>query len=141
MRKIIHKPHLFFLALVPIVFLSGLLNRESTIDVNIHATYIVMDIWALSVFSTVFFFLIFINYYALHAIKKPAKRILSIIHIVLQIIALIPLFYIFFTADTKRDYAQTVDMNIIFVLGFVVFIMASFVHLINFFASLLGKKQ
>jgi len=141
MIKIIRNPHWFFLALVPIVFLSGLLNRDATIPFNISATYIVVDIWSISVFSVVFFFLIFINYYALHAIKKPAKRILTIIHIFLQVIALIPLFYIFFTADMKRDYAQTVDMNIIFVLGFVVFIVASFVHLINFFVSLLSKKQ
>lgn len=141
MKKIIDRPHLLFLALVPIVFISGLLNRESTIDVNIYATYIVMDIWSLSVFSTVFLFLIFINYYALHAIKKPAKRILTVLHIVLQVIALIPLFYVFFTADTKRNFTQTIDMNAILILGFMIFIVASFVHLVNFFVSLISKKQ
>jgi hypothetical protein len=51
------------------------------------------------------------------------------------------MFYVFFTADVKRDYTETVDMNAILVLGFMVFIMASFIHLINFFVGLLGKKQ
>lgn len=141
MKKFFRNPHWFFLALVPLVLLSGLLNREASITVNISATYFLIDVWSMSIFSMVFFFLIFINYYALHAIKKPAKLILSIIHMVLQIIAIIPLFYVFFTADVKRDYTETVDMNVILVLGFMVFIMASFIHLINFFVSLLGKKQ
>ena len=141
MKKIIRKPHLFFLFLVPLVVISGILNKEGTIDLNIYATYIVINVWHMSIFSAVFFFLIFINYYALFMIKKPPKKILTVLHIILQLIALVSLFYVSFTSETKRDFSETIDMNALLVLGFVIFLLASFIHLINFFVSLLSKKQ
>lgn len=141
MKKIIRKPYLFFLALIPLVVLAGIFNKDGAIDFNIYATYIVISIWHVSMFSAVFFFLIFVNYYSLFIMKKPVKRILTVLHIVLQVIALFPLLYVIFTSKIERNFVETIDMNVLLVLGFVVFLLASLIHFINFFISLLGKKQ
>jgi len=88
-----------------------------------------------------FFILIAINYTSLTITKKPPKKTLTILHIILQIAALAPLLYFIYNSDTPKTYQQVSQMNIILVMAFILFIIATVVHLINFMASLLAKKD
>ncbi len=141
MRKIIDKPQLFFLWLIPVVLIAGLLNKGDNALFNYHDIYFLMDVWYISIFSAVFFFLIFINYYVLISNKKPLKSTLTKLHIVLQVIALIPLLYFFFISDTETRTAEYLKIDLMIVLSFFVFMLATVIHFINFFISLLSKKQ
>ena len=141
MKKIINKPHIFFIFLAVITLLCGILNKDAVIKVAAYGALIDLKIWTVSIFSVLFFILISVNYGSLYIIKKPAKKGLTIAHIVLQIIALIPFFYFIFQSDVPRTYEEYSAVNIILILAFVIFILATVIHLINFVMSLIAKKD
>jgi heme A synthase len=140
-KKIITKPQLFFLSLIPIVLIAGLLNKGDNALFIYEDIYIVMDVWYISILSAVFFFLICINYYVLTSNKKPLKSTLTILHIVLQFIVFIPLLYYFFVSGPDYNGVDGFDTNLMISLAFLVFLLATVIHFINFFISLLSKKQ
>jgi heme/copper-type cytochrome/quinol oxidase subunit 1 len=139
MNKVIERPHLIFLVLAPVVLISGLINKGNTFTINIHDTYLVSDIWSVSLYSTVFFFMIALNYYTIvqFAKKKPFPKLTSL-HIAFQIIALIPFLYTFYASESYGDTAQK---ELFLVLAFLLFLLATLIHFINFIASLLRKKE
>ncbi|MFY0631278.1 MAG: hypothetical protein JXR05_12910 [Flavobacteriaceae bacterium] len=141
MRKIISKPHFFFIFLAAITLFCGILNKDATIQVALYGSLVDVKIWTVSLFSVLFFILISVNYASLYIIKKPAKKWLTILHIILQIIALIPFFYFVFQANVPRTYEEVSAINIILVMSFAIFILATIVHLINFVMSLIAKKD
>lgn len=141
MKKMIQKPQYFFLLLAVLLLVSGLINKGEVILISFESYYLNLDVWAAGLFSSIFFLLIAVNYASLTLTKKRSKKGLTIVHIVLQVIAIIPFLYYFFTADVKRSYEEIEFMNAIIVLSFVLFLLASFIHIINFMMSLLLKKE
>lgn len=141
MKKMIQKPQYFFLLLAVLLLVSGLINKGEVILISFESYYLNLDVWAAGLFSSIFFLLIAVNYASLTLTKKRPKKGLTIGHIVLQVIAIIPFLYYFFTADVKRSYDEIEFMNAIIVLSFVLFLLASFIHIINFMMSLLLKKE
>ena len=141
MRKIISKPHYFFVFLAVITLLCGVLNKDAVIPFALYGTLLNIDVSTITLFSVLFFVLISVNYASLYIIKKPVKKGLTIIHIVLQIIALIPYFYFIFQSDLPRTYEEIYAINIILLVAFVIFLLATIIHLINFLLSLLTKKD
>ena len=141
MKKIIAKPQFFFLMLALLILISGLVNKESTIEIAISGTFMNLKTWSLCLFSTLFFILIAINYASLTITQKTPKKILTILHMVLQLIAMMPLLYFIYNSDVSRTYQEVSQMNLVLVLAFVLFILASVIHLINFIASMLTKKD
>tara|TARA_R110002073_G_scaffold8207_1_gene45658 strand:+ start:98724 stop:99149 length:426 start_codon:yes stop_codon:yes gene_type:complete len=141
MKKIITKPQFFFVILAFILLISGFINKGSSIEIAMSGTFIELKVWSVCLFSTLFFILIAINYTSLTITKKPPKKILTIIHVTLQLLALVPLLYFIYNSNISRTYQEVSQMNVILVLAFMLFIIASAVHLINFIASLLAKKD
>ncbi len=141
MQKIIKKPQYFFLLLAIITLIVGLLNKRNALEIAVYGTLIDLKIWSISLFSTLFFVLIAVNYASLSITNKPARKGLTILHIVLQVIAMIPLFYFIFQSDVSRSYDEISRMNIILILAFFIFMLATIIHLINFMMSLLSKKD
>jgi len=141
MKKIIKKPQFFFIILALLILISGFTNKENSIEIAIYGTFLKLKILSVCLFSTLFFILIAINYTSLTITKKPPKKTLTILHIILQIAALAPLLYFIYNSDTPKTYQQVSQMNIILVMAFILFIIATVVHLINFMASLLAKKD
>jgi hypothetical protein len=147
MKKIISKPHLFFFCLIPILLVLGFLYKKEAIDINISSTYYVIAYHHLSYLFAVFFGLIGLNYFSLYwAQKKPIKW-MTLIHIILQALALL----LFFTKDKwnwlgKNDYPTELNMaidysNLILISSTFLFILSAFIHLINFFVSLISKSK
>jgi heme/copper-type cytochrome/quinol oxidase subunit 1 len=141
MNRIIKRPQLVFLALAPIALISGFLNKGEAINIGIHDTYFVLDIWFLCLFSTIFFLMIALNYVALTYTQKKPIRILTLLHIAFQIIAFTPLLYIFYTVDAESSFEKEGRTAILFLLSFFVFFLSTLIHFINFIASLLRKKE
>lgn len=145
-KKLIVKPYLFFFGLIPIFILLGLLSGDKILNINID--YIYFDILYLHfyLFSAIFFAMIGINYFSLHWAEKPPKKWLTIIHISLQIIALLLLFtnnnWNWIGEKSQEGILNITDnSSIIIVLAFLIFLLSAFVHLINFFTSLFLKIE
>ena len=141
MSKVIDRPQLLFLALAPIVLISGLINKGGTLVINIHDTYLVSDVWYIALYSTVFFLMIALNYQVISYAKKKPIRTFTIIHIALQLLSLLPLIYIFFTSTSEKSYDEEEQQNITLALSFLVFLLATVVHFINLILSLVRKKE
>jgi len=142
MKKIITKPQAFFLPLALLTLIVGLLNRDNYLLISsFYGSYMDVSVWSVSVSASIFFILISVNYFSLTLTGKSPKKVLTILHILFQVIALIPLFYFSITADLERTDDQIVQMNSILLFAFFVFLFASLLHIINFILSLISKKD
>ena len=141
MKKFIKKPQFFFIFLAILVLITGLIHKEGAIKLALYGTYIDLKSWSVCLFSSFFFILIAVNYASLTITQRTPKKVLTILHIVLQIVALIPLLYYIYSSDASTSYDEVSRMNIILILAFTLFIIATIIHLINFAASLLAKKD
>ncbi|MFT4576486.1 MAG: Mg2+/citrate symporter [Polaribacter sp.] len=147
MKKIISKPHFFFFGLIPILLILGFLYKKETIDVNISYTYYVIAYHHLSYLFAVFFGLVGLNYFSLYWVQKKPIKWMTLIHIILQVLALL----FFFTKDkwnwleknnSSPDLNMAIDYsNLMLILSILFFILSAFIHLINFFVSLISKSK
>ena len=141
MQKIITKPQYFFTLLAITMIVIGLFYKENAIELAISGGIIDLNIWSLSLISSLFFILIAVNYASLTITQKKAKKGLTITHILIQIIALIPLLYFIFNSKSLKTYEEVSGMNVILLLAFVMFLLATIIHLINFITSLVAHKD
>lgn len=140
MKKFLKTPQAFFIFLSIITLIIGFIKKGNFIDLNYFMTFLKIDVWSLSVVSSVFYLLIGINYFSLILSGKKPRKILTIIHIVLQIVSIIPFFYIMITTNSSLSPESVTLNNIILAVSFVVFILSLVIHLINFFASIFKQE-
>lgn len=146
MKNIILKPHLFFFGLIPVFVIIGLLNINVPLNINISYIYYLINVDFWCYVSAVYCGLIGINYLSLNIIKKNPKKGLTATHIILQLLCIIPYILAVFQLDEYGNYPENSFLNspifsTILVIGFAVFILSIVIHLINFFTSLLLKKD
>lgn len=146
MKNIIRKPHLFFFGLIPLFIILGLIKRNIPIDINIsYINYLInVDFWCY--ITALYFGLIGINYLSLHWAKKQPNYWLTVAHITLQIICLIPYLISIFNLDENGSlmYAELPfeeNLGLILLIAFFIFLASVLVHLINFFSCLLLKND
>lgn len=142
MKKILTKPHIFFFGLALFFIVIIFINGKSTI--NISYLYYDIEVKTFCLFSSLFFGLIGFNYFSIILANKQPKKWLTITHIVLQTIALVPFIYLLITAKNSSEPNLNQDLEFIIALnfiGFILFLLASFIHLINFFVSLFLKRE
>ena len=140
MKKFLKTPQSFFFLLSIFTLIVGFIKKGNFIDLNYFMTFLKIDVWSLSVVSSVFYLLIGINYFSLILSGKKPRKILTIIHIVLQIVSIIPFFYIMITTNSSLSPESVTFNNIILAVSFVVFILSLVIHLINFFASIFKQE-
>ena len=140
MKKIITRPHLFFLSVIPIVFIFGLLNKGQTMDIEYFGGVLPINIWSVSLFSSVFFLLISFNYLTLFWTDKNPKKVLSILHIVFQILSF-GFFYYYKTMHHGVQNEQINQINDVLIISILLFVLATMIHLINFFTALIRKSK
>lgn len=140
MKKIISKPHLYFLGLIPIIFIFGYLNKDQPLNLEYFGGTFSISFWSVSLFSCVFFLLISFNYIALAWTNKPPKKILTTLHLITQTLSFGVFYYykIMFHSALGEPYNQ---VNVYLVLSFLLFFLASIIHLINFFTTLISKSK
>ena len=146
MKKIIRKPHLFFFGLIPFFLILGFWKRNVPIDLDIvYINYLInVDFWCFV--SAVYFGLIGINYLALHWANKPPKKILSVLHFIFQILCLIPFLYAVFHLNENGELQKSIFLDYLnlrstLTNSFLLFLCSILIHLINFFSSLLLKRE
>lgn len=141
MEKIVIKPHIFFFVFAFLMVLLGLFSDHKDANFNIHDTYFVFNVSFVFYVSAALFVLMGLNYWALQWAEKPAKKLLTILHIILQIIALVPLIYGLLFIDYEKYEGNLLYITISITVGFVLFIISLFIHFINFFISLFSKTD
>ncbi len=142
LKKIIAKPFLFFFGLVPLFLVIGFLKRDSFLNINVDYIYFDINISLICNISAVFFLLIGFNYYSLFWAQKTPKKTLTIIHIVLQLLTIIPFLSVILSFKIDGNISTNfVSNNLILIVSFIVFLLSIFVHLINFFTSLFLKTE
>lgn len=140
MKKFL-RPQWFFLLISILMLVIGYLNKENNLNLTLFGAIIKVSSFSICLLSAFFFFLIFINYSALYLINKKPKKPLTIIHIVLQLIAVIPFIYFLFTSKYFNDYSSISEMNLVLFLAFILFLIASVIHIINFVLSLFQSQD
>lgn len=141
MQKIITKPHLFFWALIPLMAICAFIFKDSLLRISYYNGVLDIKFRFLFLFSAIFFLLIGFNYYSLQWIQKFPKKWLSIAHILLQSIAILILVYYASVIDQTSSANDVEQLNMYFFFAFVLFLLATLVHLVNFFSALLLKKS
>lgn len=146
MNSVIKRPHLFFFGLIPIFFLLGFLKRDIPIDISISYIHYLINVDFWCYITAVYFGLMGINYLSLNLIKKYPNKWLTIAHIILQVICVLPYLYAIFNLDesgnlNNKQIFETDSFSNILLLSFFIFLVSFILHLINFFSSLLLKTD
>ncbi|NAS32527.1 hypothetical protein GTQ40_16210 [Flavobacteriaceae bacterium R38] len=141
MSKIIEKPHFIFLFTIPIIILIGILNRDTTLDINVHDTYFVIFFFHLAMLISILFGIIGLGYRIMKETNKRLSKWLNLIHIGLTFGGVIitstsMLFY----RDEVTEYKFNNNMNLIITLITLFTILGQIVFPINMIYGL-RKKQ
>ncbi|NVK53768.1 MAG: hypothetical protein HWD85_12605 [Flavobacteriaceae bacterium] len=140
MKKLIEKPYLFFLGIIPVLFIFGYLNKGQSINLEYFGGIFSIRFWPVTLFSCVFFLLISFNYLTLHWTDKRPKKVLSALHIILQLISFLVFYYYKSTYQGVLNESFN-QINSVLILSVLLFIFATMIHLINFFAALTSKSK
>lgn len=147
MKKLILKPHIFFFVLAILsLLLYVFINKELGFDLYIFTAYFSLPYKNLCFYGCFYFLLIGLNYWALVWLEKTPKKWLTISHIVLQVVAIILLLFSHQSSEktseimTNNGNIEDTSVFLLFI-AFIVFIISILVHLINFFSSLVLKRD
>lgn len=140
MKKIIQKPHLFFLGIIPLIFVFGLINKDQSLNLEYFGGVFSISFWTVTLFSCVFFLLISFNYLTLLWTDKKPKKILSLLHIIFQALAF-ACFYFYKVKFHGVQNEQFNQINDFLIVSLLLFILATMIHLINFFSSIISKSK
>ena len=141
MNKIIRQPYLFFFGLSIITFITAFIFGDKNLDISNFDIYFVIPYKYFCQFSAIFYLMIGLNYFALNWTEKLPIKWLTITHLFLQLLSLLLLItkdnwnWVDFS-NNPNDYA-----NFILFLSLLIFILSIFIHLVNFFASLVLKRN
>ena len=147
MKKIIEKPHIFFFILIPVVIVLGQFNQEQFIamDISFVQNNIYYD--KITYFFALFFGLVGLNYFSIYWGNKKPNTWMTVLHILFQVLALL----LFFTKDhwnwlhslapSTEQYVTIDNTNTMLILSLLLFMFAAFIHLINFFVTLISKPK
>lgn len=146
MHKIIRKPYLFFFGLSIITFIAAYIFSDHSLDVSFFDTYFVISYKYFCQFSAIFYLMIALNYFVLNWTEKQPIKWLTITHIFLQLLSLLLLItkdnWNWIGDNSLENYnLQNENANLLVFLSFLVFILSILIHLVNFFASLLLKRN
>ena len=141
MKKMFFRPQTFFILLAIVCVIVGFFKEGTVLDFNYLLAFLLIDVWSVAFISAIFFLLISVNYASLYFVGKKPKTSLTAIHIVLQLIAFLPLLYYMVTANSETSTESSSFSNIVLLISFLIFFISVIVHLINFFYSLLLKNN
>lgn len=142
--KILRKPHIYFFGISPLLLILAFLNIDSYFSIPLLGNYTNIGHKEMYLFYTIYFLMIGMNYFSLYWAEKPSKKILTAIHLILQTISLILLIIYMQNGYENLNTSSLSNINSNtqwFFTSIVLFLLAAFIHIINFFSSLLSKAS
>lgn len=145
MKQLVTKPYLFFICLALMSVIFSFTITDTTFNLYLGVLTFQISYARFCTISAVFFLLMSLNYFLLLWSDKSPKKWLTILHISLQIFALILFGFVgyqdFSSTKNNLTIATINNTNALILLSFLIFLVSVFVHLINFFGSLLLKED
>lgn len=146
MKKLITKPHFLFFGFAFFFVLLGFYKKNVSLDIAIFEIYFVFQVAFWCNISAVFFCLIGLNYLCLIWAEKEPKIWLTMLHLLLQLVSLLPFIYLIFSSKSEgnllsNDSFYFIDLDQAIAISFVIFLCSIFIHLISFFTSLFLKTK
>jgi len=144
MKKLITKPHLFFFGLALLFVIIAIVKGENSLEINISLAKFDIQVKTFCLISSLFFVLIGFNYFSIIWANRQPIKWLTTIHIVLQILALAPFIYLLSTENNSSETNTNNDLKLLIAtnfIGFLLFLLATLIHLVNFFSMLFLKKE
>ncbi len=147
MKKLIKKPHIFFITMIPFVLLLGLLKGNETLDINIHDTYFVFHGFHLTVLISFIFALIGLGYWLVFKTKRKFYDWITLLHILLSLLGVLSCLGMFFIPRYYSIYNDQFvfsllgDIEVILTLGVLIFFPIQLLYPINIFLALIRKKN
>lgn len=141
MKKTVEKPHLFFFGLVPISIILALIFKNNSLNLAYYGGSFSINYWNLFFVMSFLFSLMGLNYFALNWVKKRLKKWLTILHITSQAFSLVLFVMYILKIDNVKTENETDIVNIILFCSLLLLVISVFVHLINFFISLISKED
>ncbi|MFT5762251.1 MAG: hypothetical protein ACI8WA_001377 [Polaribacter sp.] len=146
MKKLITKPYLFFFGMIPVSIILALVFNNDEVIINYYDGNFIAQIKYIYYLSAIFFGLIGFNYFSIHWANKTPKKGLTIVHIALQIISFTLLItrnnWSWLHSENQTTEGLAIDnSNLIILFSFLVFLLATLFHLVNFFGALFSKSK
>ncbi|WP_405396541.1 hypothetical protein [Maribacter sp. Asnod2-G09] len=147
MKKITQSPHLVFWVLIPVILLIGFIKPDKTLDINIHDTYLVIDLINLAVSISIIFGILGFGYWVIIKLNRKLLNWLTVIHLLITIIGFLILLLIpIISPDIHQDspgshfvFHHDLEQIVISTLFLVIFIQLF--YLINITTALVRKTN
>lgn len=142
MSRLIEKPYLIFILSIPIILFSGFIIGDKTIDINIYATYYVIECIHLTTLISILFGIIGLGYWIMQKISKKLSKRLNLIHITLTFggILLIGILTQFFR-ESIMEYDFNNKLTIVIYLIALISIFGQVIYPINILYGLIKKNK
>ncbi|WP_299523685.1 cbb3-type cytochrome c oxidase subunit I [Winogradskyella sp.] len=142
MNKLIEKPHLIFLLVIPIIMLIGILSGDSVLDINVHDTYFVIAYLHLAILISILFGIIGIGYWIMKKANRKLSKWLNWTHIGLTfggtlVVWILTNFY----RTEIMEYEFNNNLTLIITLIILLIIIGQLIFPINIIYGLIKKKN
>ncbi|MEP2236863.1 MAG: hypothetical protein ABJI22_00805 [Maribacter sp.] len=147
MKKITKTPDIIFWILIPFILLVGFLKPDKTLDINIHDTYLVMDLFNLTVLISIIFGSLGFGYWVIIKLNRKLLNWLTVIHLILTILGFLILLLIQIILPEIRqdspgfDFVFHHDLEQIGISTLFLVIIIQLLYLINIITALFRKTD
>ena len=141
MRKVSHKPHLIFFISIPVIILTGFINGNKMMNINVFDTYFVFNQIDLAILISILFSIIGFGYWIMQRTNRNLSKRLNFVHISLTFggILLIAIF-----AQLFREPGMDFAFNNYLTLGIysiaLIVILGQGIYIINVIRGIIRKE-
>lgn len=137
-----NKPYcLFLLASILFLIVTFTVDKNETLDINIHDTYYIILFKDVSILLSLLFFALVIIYVVLDFFRIQLFSIFSSVHVYGSLISVLLIFYYFYKIQTEKDFQifNTIDYNFRLFFSMLLFLFLQVILIINLVASIIKK--
>ena len=149
MKIFLKKIYLVFWSLIPLILLFSYKDPDSTIDINIHDTYLIIGLFQLGILTSIFLGIIGFTYWILDKLNRKRISWLTFVHTLFTIggILIITLANsIFreaeFESSNRSPYFDSLLItNVIVALSFICILMSQLFLIVNCLIGIFRKEN
>ena len=111
MNWIVEKTYIPILVLIPIIILIGFINRKETIDINIHATYYVINNLHLALLLSILLGILAFGYFLTKIFSISLIKWMTISHLLITIFGVLLIYILFkiqFNLEVKSNDIESI---------------------------------
>ncbi len=141
-KKILSAPHIMLWSLIPVFLVMGLLGVDDTLNINIHDTYFVIELWKYMLLNIFILFGFGLWYWLCMRFKLKLIPRLSAIHAIGTVISLLIIFYYLgfdFRSSLPRRFIESIYSQDVLLGNIILFFLSQIAMVINSFILLIRR--